>query len=523
MGASAKPGSASGGGATADGWGSRSGFVLAAVGSAVGLGNIWRFPYVAYDNGGGAFLVPYLFALVTAGLPLLVLEYAIGHRFRASAPLSFRRLDRRAEWLGWWQVAVGFVISSYYAVVLAWAAAYTWFSIDLAWGDDPEAFFLNEYLQAPDAPGALGGLVPGVAVPLLVVWAAVIAVAVAGVKRGIERTVKIMLPVLFVAFGVIVLRAVTLEGAAQGLDALFAPDFSRLSDSSVWIAAYGQIFFSLSIAFAIMITYASYLPRRSDLTNNALIAGLANSSFELLAGIGVFSALGFMALSQGVGVDDVATEGVGLAFVAFPRIISELPALNAVFGVLFFGSLVLAGVSSLISIFEVLIAALRDKLGLDRRPVVLLGGAALTVVSLVYATRGGLYVLDTADSFINAFGVALTGLAEVVLVAWVLRRLGEFQQHANTASDVPLGAWWRFTLAVVTPVVLGWQAIDNFVTNLTTNYEGYPTGFLVASGWSVAALALVVGIAVSLTGWRRDDLTVDYAPITSDTPTKARR
>ena len=500
-----------------DGWGSRTGFILAAVGSAIGLGNIWRFPYVAYENGGGAFLVPYLFALLTAGLPLLVLEYAIGHRFRGSAPLSFRRLDRRAEWLGWWQVAVSFVIASYYAVVLAWAGAYTWFSATLAWGDDPEGFFIGEYLRTPDAAGPVGGLVPGVAVPLALIWIAVIGIAIAGVKRGIERAVKIMLPVLFVAFAFIVVRAITLEGAGQGLDALFAPDFSRLSDSSVWIAAYGQIFFSLSIAFAIMVTYSSYLPRRSDLTNNAFIAGLANSSFELLAGIGVFAALGFMAVSQGVAVEEVATEGVGLAFIVFPQIISELPALNALFGVLFFGSLVLAGVSSLISVFEVLVAALRDKLELDRRPVVLVGGGALAVVSFVYATEGGLYVLDTADSFINSFGVALTGLAEVVLVAWVLRRLREMQTHADATSDLPLGLWWRVSLAVITPVVLGWQAIDNFATNLTANYEDYPTLFLLATGWSVALFAVVVGIVVSFTPWRGDDLVIEHAPDESRT------
>ena len=487
-----------------DRWGSRTGFILAAVGSAVGLGNIWRFPYVAYENGGGAFLIPYLFALLTAGLPLLVLEYAIGHRFRGSAPLAFRRLDPRAEWLGWWQVAVSFVIASYYAVVLAWASAYTWFSASLAWGDDAEAFFLGEYLRITDAPGALGGLVAGVAGPLLLMWVLVIGIALAGVKGGIERAVKVMMPLLVLSFTVIVVRAVTLEGAGQGLDALFAPDFSRLTDSSVWVAAYGQIFFSLSIAFAIMVTYSSYLPRRSDLTNNAFIAGLANSSFELLAGIGVFAALGFIATNQGVAVGDVATDGVALAFIAFPRIISELPALNGLFGVLFFGSLVLAGLSSLISIFEVIVAALRDKLAMDRRAVVLISGGALTTVSLLYATRGGLYVLDSADSFINSFGVALTGLAEVVLIAWVLRRLRDMQAHANATSDIPLGSWWRVTLAIITPVVLGWQAIDNFVMNVTSNYENYPTGFLLATGWSVALFALVVGILVSLTGWRGD-------------------
>jgi len=145
------------------------GFLLAAIGSAIGLGNVWRFPYIVWENGGGAFFVPYLFALFTAGIPLLVLEYSLGHRFRGSAPLSLRRLHRRAEWIGWWQVVVGFVIASYYAVVIAWAAGYAWFSLGTRWGEDPEAFFFDDYLGVT-APGTFGGFRLGVLLPLMVVW-----------------------------------------------------------------------------------------------------------------------------------------------------------------------------------------------------------------------------------------------------------------------------------------------------------------------------------------------------------------
>ncbi len=165
-------------------WGTRLGFLLAAIGSAVGLGNIWRFPYVAWENGGGAFFVPYLFALLTAGVPLLVLEYAIGHRMRGSAPLSLRRLHPRAEWIGWWQVAVCFLISSYYAVVIAWAAGYTWFSVGTRWGDDPEAFFFESYLGVSDA-GTFGGFRLGVLIPLILVWALTLAVLSGGIRKGI--------------------------------------------------------------------------------------------------------------------------------------------------------------------------------------------------------------------------------------------------------------------------------------------------------------------------------------------------
>lgn len=477
-------------------WGTRAGFLFAAVGSAIGLGNIWRFPYVAWDNGGGAFIVPYLVALLTAGIPVLVLEYALGHRYQGSAPATFSRLHPRTEWIGWWQICVAFVISSYYAVVLAWAAAYTVFSVGRRWGDDPNAFLFGSYLQAGE-PGQVGGLVGGVALPLAAVWAVVLAVLVLGVRRGIERANRVFVPLLVAVFLVLVGRAVTLPGATLGLDALFRPDWSAVADSRVWVAAYGQIFFSLSIGFAIMITYSSYLPRRSDLTNNAFVAGFGNASFELLAGIGVFAAVGFMASTQGVGVDDVAAEGVGLAFVVFPEIINTLPAANDLFGLLFFGSLVLAGLSSLISVSQTYVAGAQEKLGLSRSRAVGVVGGAAAVGSLLFATHGGVFLLDTADHFINNFGVAMAGLVQVVVVAWVLRRLGDLWEHADAISDIRLGRWWTASLTVLTPLLLGWMMIDNVRTVLAEGYEGYPAVVVLTAGWGVAVAVLLVGVALA--------------------------
>lgn len=497
-------------------WGTRAGFILAAVGSAIGLGNIWRFPYVAWENGGGAFMVPYLVALLTAGIPVLVLEYVVGHRHRGSAPLSFFGLHRRAEWIGWWQVAVAFVIATYYAVIVAWAMAYTGFSIGLRWGEDTDGFLNGTYLRVADEPGQLGGLVGGVALPLILVWVVVLGVLLAGVKQGIERANKVFIPLLVIVFGVLVVRAVTLPGSAAGLDALFTPDWGAILDSSVWVAAYGQIFFSLSIAFAIMVTYASYLPRRADLTNSAFIAGFGNSSFELLAGIGVFSALGFMASSQGIGVDEVATEGVGLAFVAFPELINALPAFNQLFGVLFFGSLVLAGLSSLISVVQTFVAAAQEKFGLSRAAAVGFGGGAAALLSLLFATEGGLYLLDVADHFINNFGIALVGLVQVVVIAWVLRALGPLQQHANEISDIRLGTWWRVALGVVTPVLLGVMMVDNVMTILRERYGDYPLAFLAGAGWSVVAAALVAGIVLSFLPWHRTTSLDRVVDLTDD-------
>jgi neurotransmitter:Na+ symporter, NSS family len=501
-------------------WGTRLGFLLAAIGSAVGLGNIWRFPYVAWDNGGGAFFVPYLFALLTAGIPLLVLEYAIGHRFRGSAPLSLRRLHPKAEWIGWWQVAICFLIASYYAVVIAWAAGYTVFSIGTRWGEDPEAFFFEDYLAVTDA-GTVGGIRWGVFVPLVLIWAVTLGVLSGGVRRGIERANRVLIPVLIAMFLVIVIRAITLEGAGLGLQALFEPDWSRIDDASVWVAAYGQIFFSLSIGFAIMITYASYLPREGDLTGNAFIAGFSNASFELLAGIGVFAAIGFLATSTGVGIDEVARDGIGLAFVVFPEIISQLPGPSGLYGTLFFGSLVLAGISSLISITQTYIAALQEKFALPRRTAVALAGGGTALVSTVYATGGGINTLDVVDRFINAFGVAAVGLVEVVVVAWLIRELPRLRHHADAVSDLRLGWWWLLALGAVTPLVLGWMMVDNLRLELAAPYGGYPLSFLVVFGWGLAGMALVAGLLLARVPWPdTTDTSSPPARALGDDPTR---
>ncbi|AKG03996.1 sodium-dependent transporter [Salimicrobium jeotgali] len=485
-------------------WGTRVGFLLAAMGSAIGLGNIWRFPATAYESGGGAFIVPYLFALLTAGIPLLIMEYTIGHRYRGSAPKSFATINKKMEWIGWWQVLVAFVISTYYAVIIAWALMYAYYSIGLSWGSDPTAFFVGDFLNLAD-PGQLGGLVPKVLIPLVIVWAIVLGTLSRGVKKGIEVANKIFIPALVVLFLIIVVRAVTLPGAMNGLNSFFEPDWSRILDAEVWIAAYGQIFFSLSIAFAIMVTYASYLPRKSDITNNAFITGFANSSFEILAGIGVFSAVGFMAFQYDTTVAGLAAEkgvgGIGLAFMVFPEIISQIPGIPGLFGVLFFASLVLAGFSSLISISETYVAAVSEKFNISRQKSVIFGGGIAAILSLLYATRGGLNILDTVDHFINSYGVALAGLVEVVAVVWFAKELKALQEHANSSSDVMLAGWWRFCLGVITPIVLGFQMVQNLTGELAEPYEGYPTDFLIYFGWVVAFAAILIGFAFSMKKW----------------------
>jgi NSS family neurotransmitter:Na+ symporter len=476
-------------------------FILAAIGSAVGLGNIWRFPYVAYDNGGGAFILPYLVALFTAGIPFLLFEYALGHKYRGSAPLSFARLSRPTEGLGWWQVGICFMIAVYYAVVIAWSLRYTALSVTKAWGGDPNAYFFGEFLQAGE-PGVSLDLVPAVLVPLVAVWVTLIVVMALGVQRGVGATSVIFIPVLIVAFAVLVIQALRLPGAAQGLDALFAPNWSALGDPAVWAAAYGQIFFSLSIGFGIMITYSSYVHRHTDMSGSGMVVGLSNSAFELLAGIGVFAALGFMAQATAVAVGDVATSGIGLAFIAFPTIVNEAPA-GELIGLLFFASLVMAGLTSLISVLEVVISAVRDKLELSRLRASLVVTIPCALVSLVgFSTTSGIYVLDIVDHFINRFGILLVAVVSMVVVAWAVRGLPGLRDHLNRYGSVPIGRWWILLISLITPLALGFVLVRELVAVLQEPYEGYPQWMLLTFGWLAVAAVAVAGFLLARVRWR---------------------
>ena len=487
----------------------RRAFIMAAIGSAVGLGNIWRFPYTTYENGGGAFIIPYLIALLTAGIPLLFLDYAIGHRNRGGAPLSYRRVSPHFEVFGWWQMMVNVIIGLYYAVVLGWAASYTYFSFTGAWGDKPIDFFIGEFLKMGDIKNGVSfefvGMVTG---PLIAMWIVALGVLSMGVQKGIAKASSVLMPVLVVMFMALVIYSLFLPGAAKGLDALFTPDWSKLSNPSVWIAAYGQIFFSLSIGFGIMVTYASYLKKESDLTGSGLVVGFANSSFEVLAGIGVFAALGFIATAQGQEVSEVAKGGIGLAFFAFPTIINKAP-FGEVLGVLFFGSLTFAALTSFISVIEVIISAIQDKIRISRVKVTFIVGVPMMFVSVIlFGTTTGLPMLDVFDKFVNYFGIVAVAFASLIAIV-ANEKLGLLGNHLNETSSFKVGFFWRLCI-VLTSGVLAFMLFSEGAKVFSEGYEGYPNWFVNTFGWGMSISLLVVAFFLSRLKWKSDTkLTID--------------
>ncbi|MDO5768409.1 MAG: sodium-dependent transporter [Psychrobacter sp.] len=469
-------------------WSSRSGFILAAVGSAVGLGNIWRFPYVAYENGGGAFLVPYLIALVTAGLPLLYLDYVVGQKYRSSPPTAYKRMVKSAEAIGWWQVLVATIIAIYYASVLTWAGNFMFFSFGQQWGADPEAYFFKTYLQNADT--MTWEFVPHLFIGLVIVWGISLAIMYGGIKKGVELANKICIPLLLIMFTLLVIQSLRLPGAVDGLNAFFTPNWSAMTDPKVWLAAYGHIFFSLSIGFGIMVTFASYLPRNANLTGSGLVVGLANSSFEILAGIGIFAALGFMAQSSGLPVSEVVSSGIGLAFIAFPKLISSMGPSGDIVGFLFFGSLVIAGISSIVSILEVPIAAFKDKFGWSRnKSVTIIGGLSALISIVLFSSKNAITFVDIIDNFANNIGIVVGALLSIVWITWLNRSvLPELTQHINRISSIKLGKTWAFMLTVITPLSLLVALVLTLKSLLTKGYGDYPFMTQLIFGWGVVAI-----------------------------------
>ncbi|HIJ66909.1 MAG TPA: hypothetical protein HPP51_01305, partial [Planctomycetes bacterium] len=501
-------------------WGTRGGFVLAAIGSAVGLGNLWRFPYELYDHGGGAFLIPYIIAVFVVGLPMLIMEFGLGHLTQRAAPDAFAHGHKRFEFVGWWSTILGFVIISFYAVVLAYCFSFLWFSFKgiLAGGELPwaaegiegvkkaEDFFLKTYLGHTTG-SALGAIRWNIFWPLVVTWVVMYLCICKGVKL-VGKIVWLTVPLPWLMLLVLTVRGLTLPGSIQGLAYYLNPSWPELAKATTWRFAFGQAFFSLSLAFGgVMITYASFLHRRSDLNNNAAIICLADFGTSFIAGLAIFSTLGGMAFVTAqagteVAINQVVRGGAGLAFIVFPYALAQLPY-SAWWSFVFFFTLVTLGIDSGFSITESVLAAVVDKTGWRRGlvlPVMTVIGIA---VGVIYTTEGGLNWLEVVGDFIDGtWGIAFLGLTECVVLGW-LWRIDTLRTHANDRSDWNLGRWWNYAIRIVVPIVLGtiffWSLFEDLTQAGGFIFDEQGNWILKnCVGLTVVAAAPVLAVAVSL-------------------------
>jgi len=497
-----------------DRWGTRTAFIMAAVGSAVGLGNVWRFPYVAYKYGGGAFFIPYFVALLTAGIPLMILEFGLGQKMQASAPAALGKANKHTEWVGWFALLVGTVISCYYAVIMAYAVEYLLYAVkglfaggQMPWADMEGEFFTERVRNHSTAAGEMWKPVWHLAVALAAVWGAVFWIIYKGVKR-VGKIVMWTVPLPVILLLILTIRGLTLPGAGDGILYYLTPDFTKLGDPQTWLAAYGQVFFSLSIGFGIMIAYASYRPSDSDVTNNAFITSFANCATSFLAGFAVFSVLGYLAYASGDGasVKDVVSGGPGLAFVTYPTAISKMAVLGRfwppVIGIAFFVMLLTLGIDSLFSIVEGVVAGLHDRYPVVTRGKVtaLMCSFCMLVGIVVFGNRAGIMWLDIIDHWANDYGLAIVGLLECLIIGYLFHT-DELRDYINRVSEIKLWGWWELCIRLLAPGALIYLLSAQFVKELGLGrlygFSGTPFDAYLWVAPAVFASLFVVAFALS--------------------------
>ena len=414
-------------------WSSRLGFVLASIGAAVGLGNVWRFSAVVGANGGGAYLVPYAVAFFCFALPLVVLELAAGREFRADVVTTFRAVHRRLDVVGWLVVGIVVVVVSYYLVITGWTLAFL-----VVWVGGFDTTFA----------GYTGS--PWPLVTFVVTTAIAAGVLSLGVKEGIERLSTILVPLVFVILLGMAAYAVTLSGFSPAVDFLFAPDFSVLGDPLLWGAAFGQAFFSLSAGQGILLTYGSYLDESTGLLRNAGVIAVADFSVAMLAGLVIFPVVFTYGLEP--------TLGTELAFTTLPQAFAAMPGGRLV-GVAFFGLLFFAAITSAVSMLEVAIAATMrtGRVGRGRATaavtavVIALGlPSALSYSSIGLAVEG-IPFLDVLDETVGTLGLPVTALCIALAFAWGVP--GERMRAAVGLDAAHLIA--KYVLPLVLVLVIG--------------------------------------------------------------------
>lgn len=447
-------------------WNSTLSFVLAMIGSAVGLGNIWRYPYVAYTNGGGAFMIPYILSIIFMGIPLLFLEYGTGYKFKAGVSKIFHQINSKYEYLGWFLEVTPFIILSYYVCVVAWDLLYVPVSFVKGWGADPENFFNTVLLQSSSDIGGLFNISIYVLIAIIILWIVFWYISHQNLNEGVGKVNRILTPTLFIMMIVIVLFAVTLPGASLGLTTLFTPDWNSLLNPSIWLAAFGQILFSLSIGLTITIAYTSYLPDDTNIPRNALRVAIANSSFEVFTAAGVFSILGYMSTSSGLPIGELVSQGTQLAFVAFPEVFNIMGIYGNIIGPLFFLCLLFAGITSNVSIIEPLALSLQDKFALSRSRAVTIICASAGLVSLVFATNYGSTLLGIFDTFANQFGLLLNVIIQTIIIAVVYGADKLLPGINKNATILKLGTKWKIWVAYIIPVIAFILWIDGVVHNV---------------------------------------------------------
>ena len=477
-------------------WSSRFTFILAAIGSAVGLGNAWRFPGLANKHGGGTFLLVYLVAMVVMGIPLLMMEISISRKFRKGAIESMRGINKKCEPIGWAATSNAFVIVCYYSVVFAWVIMMFVNSWQFAGMTHNAEAAQNLFFNLTQTTGAIeGSMIPGeLLVCLLVAWGCIFFC----IRNGASSVGKVVKFTVFAPVVLLVIMAVkgcTMDGAGEGLAKFFIPDMAAFSDPSLWVDAIGQVFYSLSIMMAIMFAYGSYVGDDADVAMDAVIIAFSDMAISVLSGIVMFSTMGGTHM-----LDKITESGVATAFIVYPQAIvnlTDIGWLNAAFGAVFYLMLITLAIDSAFSIVEGVSAAISDKFHLKPKTVTIAVCAICGIISLLFISQAGLAWLDIVDNWTNQINLIIIGVLECIAVGWLFDLRKVHNEVNRNTKNFKAPYWWLFgSIKIVSPLLLTalfvWNMIDLF-GNKGGSYGGYPMWAQICAGWVVSGLVFISG------------------------------
>jgi len=414
---------------------SKRGLVLASIGSAVGIGNIWRFPYLVGKSGGGAFLIPYIIAIIAFALPIMLLEFAVGRKFGGSVLSSFKKINSKIKYFGLIPIMISLFILSYYLVIAGWTLAYFVFSF-------------NKYLTFEFFTSNLGPLFFFLAA--LLIAAAVVKL---GIRRGIEKTSMYLLTLLFFAILILLGRAITLPNALEGIRFFLTPNLSALSNVNIWMLAFGQAFFSVSVGYGILLTYGSYMTRKENIPASAVRIAGADTLTAILAGFIIFPIVFSFGLSPAAGPE--------LAFITLPKVFSSM-LFGMAFGAVFFFLLFVGALTSAVSMLEVGVTSLIDELKFSRLKSTFLVSLFVLVVGLpsVLSYAGfnisllGKPFLDSMDFIFGTLLTPLGGAVTCLFVAWFWGKRALILEINRNRAKWNIPYWTIYLYKFVIPIVL---------------------------------------------------------------------
>lgn len=426
------------------------GVIAATAGSAVGLGNIWRFPYLTGEYGGAAFLVVYLVFVVAIGIPVMLSEFVIGRSAQLNPYGAFKKLAPRKPWylVGLMGVAAAFMILAFYTTVAGWTLEYIYQAVIGGFPGKDGAQLGEMFSHFRDHSWR----------PLLwffLFMGMTAGIIVFGVKKGIEKSTVIMMPLLFVILVVLCIRSLTLPGSLEGIRFLFQPDFSKI-DSSAILAALGQVFFSMSIGMGTLITYASYFPKSDNLLGTSFSVAFTDTLVAILAGVAIFPAVFSFHIEPGY--------GPGLVFVTLPGIFQQMPG-GSFFAVLFFLLLALAALTSTISVLEVIVAFFSEELKMTRKAATWTAAGTVSILGLMSTlawnpmmkgvTLFGKNVFEVLDFTSANILLPMGGFFIVLFVAWFFGRQKAASELSNEGTlKTGYIPFYMFLIRYIAPVAL---------------------------------------------------------------------